>query len=151
MERFKPEEGQRYWYVSIENVAISSPSWNGDDHVDQFRYKTGNCFATKEQAEAHRDALMRIAAGRAVVVDVPEGWEVDKEWGVDGQLGLCGLGGEEKRALIRVVVKPTPPPPPKEITVRVYDVEVHGDPIHGRLYVYVGKGLYIYPNEAEGL
>ena len=150
MERFKPEVGQPYHYVTHYG-SVEVTRWV-DDTSDHFRYDVGNCFRTHDEAKGKIDRDAAITSGRAVVVDLPEGWELDRGRVDKGIAGLYDYEADRGYGGLVVCVKRTPtPPPPKEIVVRVYDVETHGDPVHGRLYVYIGKGLYIYPNEAEGL
>lgn len=151
MERFKPENGQWYYFVNSFGVPCSV-SWN-NDRVDNLRYDAGNCFRMEEEAQAKIDRDKAIASGRAVVVDVPEGWELNPDWGEDGIIGIWS--GEKAYGMLHVCVKRTPPPPPKEITVKVYDVEVHGEPPdYGRpwaLFEVGGKPKYFYTDELEGL
>lgn len=51
LERWKPEyEGQYYYFIDIKG-GILQKMWF-DTQVDNLCYKFGNCFRTKEEAEA---------------------------------------------------------------------------------------------------
>lgn len=59
LERWKPEyEGQYYYFIDIKG-GILQKMWF-DTLVDNQCYKFGNCFRTKEEAEAARDEFKEI-------------------------------------------------------------------------------------------
>ena len=62
-KRWKPEEDEIFWYVD-DGGDVGHSYW-ADDETDQYRYKTGNIYRTKEEV---RTALARINA----LVDVRE-------------------------------------------------------------------------------
>jgi len=140
MERFKPEKGQKYWYLSSVEAGFWETTWH-DDGPDNNRYAVGNCFATKEQAEAYRDILMRIASARSIVVDVPEGFEVSR---------IDTMSSTQAKI---IYFQPTPPPPPKEVTVKmkVYDRFSHGEPDFDRAHYYMSYQEYVYIDETKEL
>lgn len=148
MERFKPEEGEEYHFLDSFG-ARCFVCWKGAGE-DQFRYDSGNCFKTSQEAQAKIDRDKAIASGRAVVVNVPEGWEVDGIVGNGGQVGLSG--NEKKSGILHVHIKRTAPPPPKEVTLKVYNVKEHGEPDTVRWPWWIkDTGSYIYLDETEGL
>jgi len=49
---YMPKHEHLYWYVVIDG-SITSCRWFGD-HLDISNYKLGNCYRTKEEAEANR-------------------------------------------------------------------------------------------------
>jgi len=85
--------------------------------------------------------LMRIASGRAAVVDIPEGYEMGK---------VIPPTDAQSVPLMRVYLMSRTPPPPKEVTVKVYDVHIHGEPDRERMYTYthtLSKQYYYYNDE----
>jgi len=50
-ERWKPKEGESYWWLAVEKVV---QEWTGNwrnHRDDQLRWELGNCFKTKAEAE----------------------------------------------------------------------------------------------------
>ena len=50
-ERWKPKEGESYWWLAVEKVV---QEWTGNwrNHKDdRLRWELGNCFKTKAEAE----------------------------------------------------------------------------------------------------
>lgn len=68
-EPWKPEDGGKYWYVwfdKIRNYKVSSSNW--EEHSADFnRYIIGNCFKTEEEAEKHKDDIVRVLRGEPLV------------------------------------------------------------------------------------
>lgn len=66
---WKPEDGERYWYVRFDgnnNSIIDSSCW--DQHSFDFtKYIIGNCFKTKKEAEEHQDDIFKILKGEPLV------------------------------------------------------------------------------------
>ena len=56
--RWKPKYKDKYYTVFEAGIVIDS-EWV-DDKVDNFRYKTGNCFKTEEEAELHLEKILFI-------------------------------------------------------------------------------------------
>lgn len=59
--RWKPEKYNRYFYIVISGSAtkINNCLWE-DDKVDKNMYELGNCFKTKEEAEAKLEEIKKI-------------------------------------------------------------------------------------------
>jgi hypothetical protein len=56
-ERWKPKEGESYWWLAVEKVV---QEWTGNwrNHKDdRLRWELGNCFKTKAEAEQARDKM----------------------------------------------------------------------------------------------
>lgn len=72
---WRAEKGSRYWHVPGDG----SVDWSYEekDSVDDFRYLTGNYFATKEEAEAHKARLAAIGRVTHAILAANEGWEPD--------------------------------------------------------------------------
>lgn len=66
---WKPEDGGKYWYVWFDkrrNYNVSSSNW--EEHSADFnRYIIGNCFKTEEEAEKHKDDVLKILSGEPLV------------------------------------------------------------------------------------
>jgi len=135
MERFKPEKGETYFVINRDNPPSQS-EWCGDN-IDKYRYDSGNCFRTEAEAQSKIDRDKRIASGRAVVVDVPEGFEVES---------TADLPSVKAKI---IYFQPTPPPP-REIMVKVYDQATHGTPNPDRVWYIIGNSYY-YADELEGM
>ena len=54
---WKPKKGDEYWRCSSIRGFVSSAIWAGDD-IDLCRWKCGNCFRTKEEAETKGKEIM---------------------------------------------------------------------------------------------
>jgi len=156
MKRFKPKSEEKYWSCGGDGFPFLQ-TWGGSDD-DKRRYEIGNCFRTVEDAEVYADMFKAIASGRAVMVNIPDGWEVDRDRGVDGINDLVPGEIQLQRGSIHVYVKkcttpPQPPPKKAKVTVKVYDVTIHGEPNKQRPHQYLTNSYlcYIYTDEMEGL
>lgn len=54
---WKPKKGDEYWRCSSKCGFVSSTIWL-DDVIDICGWKSGNCFRTKEEAEAKGKEIM---------------------------------------------------------------------------------------------
>ena len=57
-ERWKPEEDEEYWFVDSEGEVFShnyEEAWI----TDAAKYKAGNCYRTKEEAQAARERVLK--------------------------------------------------------------------------------------------
>lgn len=56
--RWRPGEGSEYWYI-ISTGLIVGDTWREIEIlIHEYRYRTGNCFKTVEEAEAYYDSVM---------------------------------------------------------------------------------------------
>lgn len=58
LPRWMPEHTGRYFYINSKGEIIGN-IWCGID-TNEYHYKFGNCFRTKEEAEAARDKIKEI-------------------------------------------------------------------------------------------
>ena len=153
MERFKPEVGQVYYYVG-NHGRIEVDTWTAET-IDRYRYDMGNCFGTKEdcQAKIDRDIdiLERIACGQAVVVNIPDGWEVDASMGDSGLTELFDWQMKKGRGHVNVFLQRKPSLAPLNMNLKVYDRRTHGKPDDNRGYWVMDDFFYAYLNEAKEL
>jgi len=72
-KRYKPKDGERYFYKS--QYEVSSTAWEDDD-TDNRYYKSGNCYRTREEAQRayDRDVLL---------TKVWDDCDFDADWGDD--------------------------------------------------------------------
>lgn len=64
---WKPKEGERYWYVTgFIDWDIKQEPWVGNG-IDLSRYLIGNCFKTEEEAEKHKDDVLKVLHGEPLV------------------------------------------------------------------------------------
>lgn len=70
---FKPEDGQKYWYISGSGEVYES-QWS-DHLVDYGRYAIGNCFPNKQSAEDVIRALKLIQKARETQNGFVPDWE----------------------------------------------------------------------------
>jgi hypothetical protein len=51
--KWKPKDRDKYWYVSLSytNVWVTHSIIFWDEEISQGRYKIGNCFRTRKQAQ----------------------------------------------------------------------------------------------------
>lgn len=54
---WKPKKGEQYWYYRINIRNAFSTTWCSDS-LDLCRWKAGNCFKTREEAEAKGKEIM---------------------------------------------------------------------------------------------
>ena len=54
---WQPKNGDEYWRCISKRGFVSSTIWL-DDVIDLFRWKVGNCFKTKEEAETKGKEIM---------------------------------------------------------------------------------------------
>ncbi len=75
-KRWRAEEDQSYWY--IDSGGSSTSTTEVGVRADDFHYKTGNYFATEEQAEKYRNYLLAIASINEFIEK--EGLEFSPDW-----------------------------------------------------------------------
>lgn len=59
---FKPKIGDKYWWVEVDGKVCSDISERGCT-FDCMAMAIGNCFRTKESAEAHKEEILKIMKG----------------------------------------------------------------------------------------
>lgn len=52
-KRWKPEKGEKYWWVGGSSLNIMT-----SDRISPFHYLTYNCFKTKEEAEQEAEKIL---------------------------------------------------------------------------------------------
>ena len=57
---WKPKDGENYW--TVEEYGLLYDSWD-NDMMDYSYLKLGNCFRTKEEAEANADRIRKEIMG----------------------------------------------------------------------------------------
>lgn len=62
-ERWRPERNNAYHYVNSYGK-VEADVWFDFSGLDGNRWKFGNCFKTKEEAEEARDAIAELLASR---------------------------------------------------------------------------------------
>ena len=62
--QWRPKDGETYWIVNNRGFA-ESYTWY-DDVFDQLRFNFGNCFRTKEEAEAAAERVKKALKGEAL-------------------------------------------------------------------------------------
>lgn len=64
LRTFNPMDGKGYWYVGANGEIYNNPSFSHDDMFDCLNRAMGNCFRTRESAEAHREEILKIIKGK---------------------------------------------------------------------------------------
>ena len=54
-KRWKPEEGQKYWYFTGDGEILNE--YFRDDKIDNDRWRLGNCFVISQKAEQARERI----------------------------------------------------------------------------------------------
>ena len=88
-KRWEPKFTDEYYCVdSVGNIILSS--WE-DDKIDAWRYLTGNCFRTKEEAEEYKKQIEYTARYKNYIEEhsEPIDWKDDKHF-LKGQCPVCG-------------------------------------------------------------
>ena len=66
-KRWKPEEDETFWYV-VDDGDVGHSYW-ADNKTDKYRYKTGNCYRTKEKAKPDLARIIALADVREYILD----------------------------------------------------------------------------------
>lgn len=80
--RWKPECDEEYFYIDSFG-GICHDDWC-DDYQDLFRFNTGNCFKTEQEALDFKENLLTKQQLKDLVLELNNGVEVD--WAKNGQL-----------------------------------------------------------------
>lgn len=72
--RQMPEYDERYYYIDDSGVIISTP-WYGTDS-DIFRFNTGNCFKTEQEAEDFKENILTKQALKDLALELNNGVEI---------------------------------------------------------------------------
>lgn len=59
---FKPKIGDDYWYVRMDGM-LRNTLFDNSVMMDILNRAIGNCFRTKELAEAHKEEILKILKG----------------------------------------------------------------------------------------
>ena len=60
---WKPKDGDVYWYVCADGDLAVEEWWESAKEIcDMNTYKLGNCYRTKEEAEANREKWIKFYA-----------------------------------------------------------------------------------------
>ena len=62
VKTFNPNNGGRYWYVRMDGV-LQNTLFENSLMIDILNRAMGNCFRTKELAEAHKEEILKILKG----------------------------------------------------------------------------------------
>ena len=73
--RQKPEDGEEYFFVDSFGE-IYHNDWC-DDYRDLFRFNTGNCFKTEQEAEDYKENLLTKQALKDLALELNNGVEID--------------------------------------------------------------------------
>ena len=79
--RWKPELNEEYYYVN--QVSATSRDVNDESDIDVARYRTYNCFKTKEQAELEAEKILVRRQLEDIARRLNKGREVD--WSDENQ------------------------------------------------------------------
>lgn len=63
---WKPKDGECYYLIEPDR-SIGIEEWRPDNSVDMNYYKLGNCYRTREEAEANRDKWIKFYASDEVM------------------------------------------------------------------------------------
>ena len=61
---FRPEEGELYYFISLDNGDAMGAYYYSDTSHHKLRVKSGNCYYTREEAEKHSDEWMSKVYGK---------------------------------------------------------------------------------------
>lgn len=73
--RWQPILGQRYFYIDDGGV-IRCVEWQYDDE-DVFRFNTGNCFKTEQEAKDFKENILTKQALKDLALELNEGKQID--------------------------------------------------------------------------
>lgn len=75
--REMPQYEERYCYIAEPGEIISTP-WYGTNN-DIFRFNTGNCFKTEQEAKDYKENLLTKQALKDLALELNKGIEVNWE------------------------------------------------------------------------
>lgn len=73
--RQKPEDGEEYFFIDSFGE-IYNNNWC-DEYRDLFRFNTGNCFKTEQEAEEYKENLLTKQALKDLALEFNNGVEID--------------------------------------------------------------------------
>lgn len=59
-EPFKPEEGQKYYYVNCKNRDVLADYYYEKEYFNKVNFLIGNCFRTELEAKVNEDKISKI-------------------------------------------------------------------------------------------
>lgn len=74
-KRVRVKEGEKYW--SLGDFGDSTSYKDLNDKIDNFNYRIGNYFKTKEQAENYKEKLLIEQELRDVAMELNKGEKID--------------------------------------------------------------------------
>lgn len=92
VERWKPEPYEKYAFV--DSAGDVQPSVWSNDIVDLFRYNTGNCFKTEEEARDYRENLLTKQQLKDLAIELNNNEELD--WSCSNTQKKYRLGIEHR-------------------------------------------------------
>lgn len=72
--RQMPKDGDKYYYINDEGI-INYTYWI-NDNIDLFRFNTGKCFKTKQEAEEYKENLLTKQALKNLALELNNGVEI---------------------------------------------------------------------------
>lgn len=67
----RPKDGEEFWYIT-PNGNIYSISYDSQATSDIVFFLMGNCFKTKEEAEQHKEKILKLLNKNEPLVDLNE-------------------------------------------------------------------------------
>lgn len=67
----RPKDGEEYWYIT-PNGNIYSVLYDSQDTSDSAFFLMGNCFKTKQEAEQHKEKILKLLNKNEPLVDLNE-------------------------------------------------------------------------------
>lgn len=83
--RQMPKYDERYYYISDSGVIISTPWYSTDSDI--FRFNTGNCFKTEQEAKDYKENILTKQALKDLALELNNGVEID--WNDRNQKKYC--------------------------------------------------------------
>ena len=78
--RERPKIGEIYYFLG-DNGRIYNTEWGGSEE-DLFRFNTGNCFETEQEAEEHKENLITKQQLKDLALELNKGVEIDWKDGI---------------------------------------------------------------------
>ena len=89
--RQKPECGVVYFYLKHDGY-IGSTHWGIED-TDLFRFNTGNCFKTEQEAKDYKENLLTKQALKDLALELNNGVEIDWDDFYQEKYRIFSVGG----------------------------------------------------------
>ena len=89
--RQRPKRGEIYYFLG-DNGRIYNTEWGGSEE-DLFRFNTGNCFETEQEAEEYKENLLTKQQLKDLALELNDGVKIDWDDFYQEKYRIFSVGG----------------------------------------------------------